>query len=430
MVRSIALFILVAAARSAVWGQATIVSIANAALPGSLPSKLPAGGALATAYVTGLSDLQPGNYLAPTNQPLPLSLGGVSVVVNNGAAPLLAVAVPSDLSQPVQINFQVPMERNASGDFPGEPQYAGFLAVSSPKYTALLTGLPLLVPGGAFFSNANGFAAALHATDSSPVTPDNPARPNEPIIAYANDFFRTWPPPPIGIATPTGIQFRPAPSHGSYADNLYLQAYFGGITICPPPYTPGTCPPLQGSGKPIQLTFLGLAPGKVGVEEVDFVVPANQQPGNWPLFFNAGGCADLSLCGPAGGLSSPYVLLPVGNPLALINSTTDQTTGQSCNLSQDPNCTLAVSQNDILQISGAGFSIAGGNTLHLTGSRGDWWLYEGDGYLFSDTSYTQITAQIACYLPPGPWTLSAIIPILGNSTRAYSIDIAGSSSCQ
>jgi hypothetical protein len=91
----------------------------------------------------------------------------------------------------------------------------------------------------------------------------------------------------------------------------------------------------------------------------------------------------------------------VGNPLALINSVIDQTTGQSCNLSQDPNCTLTVSQNDILQISGSGFSTAGGNTLHLTGSGGDWWLYEGDGYLFSDTSYTQITAQVACYLPPG-----------------------------
>ena len=74
-------------ARPAVWGQAAIVSIANAAIPGSLGSKLPAGGALATAYVTGLSDLQPGIYTAPTNQPLPLNLGGVSVVVNNGSAP-------------------------------------------------------------------------------------------------------------------------------------------------------------------------------------------------------------------------------------------------------------------------------------------------------------------------------------------------------
>jgi hypothetical protein len=112
------------------------------------------------------------------------------------------------------------------------------------------------------------------------VTPDSPAHPNEPIIAYANDFFQTWPPPPIGIPTPAGIQFRPAPSNGNYADYLYLQTYFGSFTIRPPPYTTGTCPPLQRSGKPIQLTFLGLAPGKVGVEEVDFVVPANQRSGN------------------------------------------------------------------------------------------------------------------------------------------------------
>ena len=147
---------------------------------------------------------------------------------------------------------------------------------------ALLFGSVVIVlgPGGAFFSDANRFAAALHATDSSPVTPDNPARPIEPIITYANDFFQTWPPPPIGIPTPAGIQFRPAPSNGNYADYLYLQTYFGSFTIRPPPYTTGTCPPLQRSGKPIQLTFLGLAPGKVGVEEVDFVVPANQRSGN------------------------------------------------------------------------------------------------------------------------------------------------------
>jgi hypothetical protein len=235
-------------------------------------------------------------------------------VVNNGAAPLLAVAVPSDLSQPVQINFQVPMERNASGSFPGVSLYAGFLSVSSPKYTALLTGLPALGPGGAFFSDGKGFAAALHATDSSPVTPDNPAHPNEPVIAYANDFFQTWPPPPIGIPTPAGIQFRPGPRNASYADYLYLQAYFGGIKICPPPYTPGTCPPLQGSGKPIQLTFLGLAPGEVGVEEVDFVVPANQQPGKWPCFSMPDNVPILHSVDQPGVFPAPSYSSPWGIP--------------------------------------------------------------------------------------------------------------------
>ena len=39
------------------------------------------------------------------------------------------------------------MQRNASGSFPAVPLYAGFLSVSSPKYTALLTGLPVLGPG-------------------------------------------------------------------------------------------------------------------------------------------------------------------------------------------------------------------------------------------------------------------------------------------
>jgi len=51
----------------------------------------------------------------------------------------------------------------------------------------------------------------------------------------------------------------------------------------------------------------------------------------------------------------------------------------------------------MLEIDGVGFSPAGGNTVHFVGSGGDWWLYEQDGYFFSDASHTQIKAQVACY---------------------------------
>lgn len=58
-----------------------------------------------------------------------------------------------------------------------------------------------------------------------------------------------------------------------------------------------------------------LAPGMIGVEEIIFHVPANQQPGNWPLFFNTGSCPDGrgSPCAgsPPGSNSSPYAMLQV-----------------------------------------------------------------------------------------------------------------------
>jgi uncharacterized protein (TIGR03437 family) len=59
------------------------------------------------------------------------------------------------------------------------------------------------------------------------------------------------------------------------------------------------------------MTFRGLAPNQIGVQQIDFIVPANQQPGDWALFFNVGSCPDRG--GPCAnqGSSSAYVKLPV-----------------------------------------------------------------------------------------------------------------------
>jgi uncharacterized protein (TIGR03437 family) len=82
-----------------------------------------------------------------------------------------------------------------------------------------------------------------------------------------------------------------------------------------PPDESGMCTVSATNTPALKVTFEGLAVGKVGVEEIDFVVPANQQSGNWPLFFNAGSCPDGSgvpgTCGSTGAASSQYVLLPV-----------------------------------------------------------------------------------------------------------------------
>jgi hypothetical protein len=120
----------------------------------------------------------------------------------------------------------------------------------------------------------------------------------------------------------------------------------------------------------------------------------------------------------------------VNASVPLISSITDQTNNQSCNLAQNTNCTLNVAQNDIVEITGKGFSPSGGNTIHLTGPGGDWWLYEQDGYLFSDDSSTRITAQLACYLPAGNWTAAVLNPYASKPSPGYSLNIAASPSCQ
>jgi hypothetical protein len=121
---------------------------------------------------------------------------------------------------------------------------------------------------------------AKHASDNSLVTLDNPAHAGESIIAYGNDIFTVWPEAPVGIPAPAGSLIANVP--GSFDYLLYLQSYPGCFT---PPITGGVtkCPT---STPPLQTAFLGMAPGQVGLQQVTFTVPPNQEQGDWALFFN------------------------------------------------------------------------------------------------------------------------------------------------
>jgi uncharacterized protein (TIGR03437 family) len=315
MTRLLDISSLLIAAVVAARAQPAIVSVVNAA---SFQTGLPYGGALATVFVSGLSGLTPGTYIAPSSQALPYSLGGVQVTVNGAFAPILAVSVPSSPSASTQVNFQVPLERNVSLA-PGTP-YPSF-SVNGVTLASSQLGLVGLTVWGGFFSGANAYAVALHASDSSPVTQQSPAHPGETIIAYADDFFTTWPPPPIGtLVTQPGLFQLGEPGFPRNSGNLFLQTYPAIVGVCPG----SSCLTPNGSvtdTPALQVTYQGLASGAVGVEEIHFKVPENQQAGDWPLFFNVGSCPDGSgvpgTCGAAPPAeSSPYVLLPVDSTLA------------------------------------------------------------------------------------------------------------------
>lgn len=163
--------------------------------------------------------------------------------------------------------------------------------------TVALAPLPPAAMGG-FFADANGNAVGQHASDYRPVTTQNPAHPGETIIVYADDFFAVWPPPPLGIATPTKPVYeynaQLAASNNDYCCDLYLEKYPGS----------GGAP----GNPPLTVSFLGLAPGMTGVEQINFVVPTNQPPGNWALFFSVNEGCQSFLCQNA---TSSYAMLPV-----------------------------------------------------------------------------------------------------------------------
>ncbi|MGO9258029.1 MAG: hypothetical protein ACLQU1_17210 [Bryobacteraceae bacterium] len=325
-VRSIleyAILLLALAALPTAQAQIKILSVVNSA---SFQAGLPAGGALATVFCTGLPT-PPGTYTAPTSPPLPLYLAGVQVQVNSAVAPVLAVVIPqAGDSAPAQINFQVPLERNSTAstavnsdqgtlfirtvDASGVPNGAG---------SAVLTPVPN-AGQGAFFQDANGYAIAFHNSDNAPVTVQNPAHAGETITAYADDLFLVWPPPPIAMPVAAQPLYQLGPSQGALSDQLsyccylYLQTYPSYY----PSEPPGTTGGYYTNTPALQTVSFQLAPDLIGVEQITFVVPANQQPGNWPLFFDAGSCPNGNptpgACGypSMGAVASPYVLLPVG----------------------------------------------------------------------------------------------------------------------
>ena len=261
---------------------------------------LPRGGALATVFVFGLTG-KAGILNAPSSFPLPFELGGVRVTVNGAAAPILAVVIPAAGSAgPGQVNFQVPLERNVTLDASG-------LDTGSSLIVSQTGGGQVQIPisdsrfRGGFFQDANGYAIAQHASDRSPVTTQNPAHTGETIIVYGNDCFQVWPPPPIGIPVPAQPLFQNDTGVFSGLAGLYLQSY---------PDSP--IPDNSYANTPVlKVSLAGLAQGFTGVEQLNIVIPANQPPGDWPLFFNSGSCPDGSgKCGPE-GISGPYVLIPV-----------------------------------------------------------------------------------------------------------------------
>ena len=307
MGRTIAWIGLLAGIPTSAWAQCTIVNSA------SYQPGLPSGGALGTAFCSGVTiipgTIVPGLYVAPPSSPLPFMLGNVGVEVNQAPAPILAVFIPpgGNSSGVLQVNFQVPLARDSTA-LQDTFDMGRFELLLPPVFNGTLQPrFPTTpVPGagqGGFFADANGYAIAQHASDHTAVTVDHPAHAGETISVFANDFFPVWPPPPLAVPVPSApvyqfdsglINYR----YPFYHANLFLQDY--------PPYQFGI-----GSvafTEPLQVVFKGLAVNQIGVEEIRFVVPATQAPGDWALFFLAGSCQTGS-CGP--GIASVSVKLPV-----------------------------------------------------------------------------------------------------------------------
>jgi uncharacterized protein (TIGR03437 family) len=196
-----------------------------------------APGAIVTIFG---SNFAAGTAFAQT-VPLPTSLGGTSVTFNGVAAPLFYVS-------PGQINAQAPFDM-ATGQVQIQVHRGGVNSSTTVSSSASFS------PGIFVMNQQTNAGAIVHSSDFSLVTASNPARPGEYISIFATGLG------PVRIPVPSGST---APSVAPFADTVnFPTVLIGGATA--------------------GISFSGLAPGFVGLYQINAQVPAGAQAGNLQL---------------------------------------------------------------------------------------------------------------------------------------------------
>jgi len=191
--------------------------------------------------------------------PLPVSFLNSVVLVNGCAAtPLFAV---DNVSGQQQINFQAPWE--LAGQQAAIVQVETDGVLSRPLLVTVAGAQPGII---SYSAGGNNFGAILHA-DYQLADTVHPATAGETMLLYG-----------------TGLGTVSAPQHDGNPAN-------GESTIATASVTVGAMP--------AKVEFSGLAPGFVGLNQVNFDVPAGLTPGNQAVVVSLG------------GVSSNSVLLPI-----------------------------------------------------------------------------------------------------------------------
>ena len=190
-----------------------------------------------------------GRNLAPRAEaaarlPLPTELGGVQVLVLGRAAPLLYVS-------PGQINFQL-------------PSFLALLLRPGNQYALVVrhSGLDS-EPRHLTLGMSVGIFTVVHAAGFQPVTAANPARAGEYLAVYATGLGLTA--PPLEDGRPGASQ---EPLQRTVAATL--------LTL---------------GNRLLAVSYSGLAPGLVGVYQVNFQVPPDFPAGRARLVLLVGGTA-------------------------------------------------------------------------------------------------------------------------------------------
>jgi len=238
------------------WTSGPLAPVITAVVNGaSFASGGVAPGEIATAFGTNLTSASGINLTS--GLPLPSAFLTDSLTVNDQAVPLFAV---DNSNGQQQINFQVPWEI-ASGP-------TATIAVSNGGTISASISIPVLGAQPGIFNypiGANSFGAILHSNfqlaDSS-----HPAKPGETVLIYCTGLG--------AVSSP--------PSNGEPGQ--------GQPTLVNPTVAIG--------GTNAIVSFSGLAPGFVGLYQINAEVPANLAKGNQPVTVKVAGASSNSVLLP------------------------------------------------------------------------------------------------------------------------------------
>jgi len=180
-----------------------------------------------------------------TSFPLSTTLGDTSVTVNGTPAPLF-------FASPQQVNAQAPFEVAAGSAIAEVTSSAG---IALTQFTVGAAGPGIFTQNGL----GTGDAAAIDAVSYAPVTASQPIAAGGYLGIYCTGLGATQPAATTGAAPPN-----------------------------PPPQT-SVQPTVLIDGQPAAPLWSGLAPGFVGLNQVNVQVPATLAPGSHQLQLTVSG---------------------------------------------------------------------------------------------------------------------------------------------
>jgi len=203
----------------------------------------PSPGSLITLYGVNLG---PDELEQARSFPLPTSLNGLSVSVNDQKVPLVA-------QTPWQINLQLP-QNIAVGNASFQVSYANVTRLPEVRADIKSTSPAILTFPRAGPAVSYIQAAAFHAGTAIAADVDHPAAAGETLEVYGLGLGATTPAAEAGVASPSQ-----------------------------PPARVLQMPRVQIGNRDAVITFAGLTPGLAGVYQVNAVVPAGLAPGLHPI---------------------------------------------------------------------------------------------------------------------------------------------------